>query len=88
MCLIAAIVKLGQNGQKSAKPRAGSQMQTVSSKDAEYGFGRLIDLARAEPVAQHGRRLVVLMAIEEYERLKGIELSHLDDEPSTNGIVE
>ena len=26
-------------------------MQTLSAKDAKYGFGRLIDLARAEPVA-------------------------------------
>ena len=50
-------------------------MQTLSAKDAKYGFGRLIDLARAEPVAvaKHGRRVVVVMAIEEYERLKTIE---------------
>jgi len=69
---------------------AGSQMQTLSAKDAKYGFGRLIDLARAEPVAvaKHGRPVVVVMAIEEYERLKGIELGHLDDDPSTNGIAE
>ena len=26
-------------------------MRTLSAKDAKYGFGRLIDLARAEPVA-------------------------------------
>ena len=26
-------------------------MQTLTAKDAKYGFGRLIDLARAEPVA-------------------------------------
>ena len=24
-------------------------MKTLTAKDAEYGFGRLIDLARAEP---------------------------------------
>ena len=47
-------------------------MQTLSAKDAKYGFGRLIDLARAEPVAvaKHGRPVVVVMAVEEYERLK------------------
>lgn len=47
-------------------------MKTLSAKDAKYGFGRLIDLARAEPVlvAKHGRPVVVVMAIEEYERLK------------------
>jgi prevent-host-death family protein len=87
---LAAIAKLGQNGQKRAKPMAESQMQTLSAKDAKYGFGRLIDLARAEPVAvaKHGRPVVIVMAIEEYERLKGIELGHLDDDPSTNGIAE
>ena len=39
--------------------------------NAKYGFGRLIDLARAEPVtmAKHGRPFVVVMAVEEFERL-------------------
>ena len=52
-------------------------MQTLSAKDAKYGFGRLIDLARAEPVAvaKHGRTVVVVLAIEEYERLKVVEAS-------------
>ncbi len=51
-------------------------MQTPSAKDAKYGFGRLIDLARAGPVAvtKHGRPVVVIMAIEEYERLKALDL--------------
>ena len=50
-------------------------MQTLTAKDAKYGFGRLIDLARAEPVgvAKHGRTVVVVLAIEEYERLKAVE---------------
>lgn len=50
-------------------------MQTLSAKDAKYGFGRLIDLARAEPVAvaKHGRPVIVVIAVEEYERLKDIE---------------
>jgi len=60
-------------------------MQTLSAKDAKYGFGRLIDLARAEPVAvaKHGRPVVVVMAIEEYERLRGIEFAQIDDGKST-----
>lgn len=51
-------------------------MQTLSAKDAKYGFGRLIDLARAEPVtvAKHGRPVVVVLAIEEYERLKRLDV--------------
>lgn len=57
-------------------------MQTLSAKDAKYGFGRLIDLARAEPVAvtKDGRPVVVVMAVEEYERLKA-----LDQRKSPNG---
>jgi len=47
-------------------------MQTMSAKDAKDGFGRLIDLARMEPVTveKHGRPVVVVMAVEEYERLR------------------
>jgi prevent-host-death family protein len=50
-------------------------MKTLTAKDAKYGFGRLIDLARAAPVAvaKHGRPVVVVMAIEEYERLKVLD---------------
>lgn len=52
-------------------------MRSMTAKDAKYGFGRLIDLARAEPVAvaKHGRPVVVVMAVEEYERLKLLELT-------------
>ena len=50
-------------------------MQTLSAKDAKYGFGRLIDLARAEPVTvtKHGRSVIVVLSVEEYERLKALE---------------
>ncbi|RWJ39752.1 MAG: type II toxin-antitoxin system Phd/YefM family antitoxin [Mesorhizobium sp.] len=53
-------------------------MKTMSAKDAKNAFGVLIDTARAEPVAieKHGRKVVVVLAIEEYERLLGLE----DDE--------
>lgn len=46
-------------------------MQSMSARDAKNGFGRLIDLARAEPVfiEKYGRPVVVVMAVEEYERL-------------------
>ena len=65
-------------------------MKTLSAKDAKYGFGRLIDLARAEPVAvaKHGRSVVVVMAVEEYERLKVFEPGHVDSRPSTVGKAE
>jgi prevent-host-death family protein len=47
-------------------------MQSMSAKDAKYGFGRLIDLARSEPVVveKHGRPVVVVLAVEEFERLR------------------
>ena len=53
----------------------GRDMQTLSARDAKYNFGRLIDTARAEPVTveKHGRAVVVVLAVEEYERLKAIE---------------
>ena len=61
-------------------------MQTLSAKDAKYGFGRLIYLARAEPVAvaKHGRPVVVL-AIEEYERVKRLDVQKT--EPAGEAIL-
>jgi prevent-host-death family protein len=52
-------------------------VKTLSAKDAKYGFGRLIDLARSDPVAvaKHGRPVVVVMAVEEFERLRALEAS-------------
>ncbi len=51
------------------------RMKALSAKDAKYNFGRLIDTARAEPVVveKHGRLVVVVMAVEEFERLKALE---------------
>lgn len=50
-------------------------MQAFSAKEAKNSFGRLIDLARAEPVLveKHGRGVVVVMAVEEFERLKRLK---------------
>lgn len=46
-------------------------MKTVSARDAKNGFGLMIDTARAEPVLieKHGRGVVVVVSVEEYERL-------------------
>ena len=62
-------------------------MQTLSAKDAKYSFGRLIDLARAGPVAvaKHGRPVVVVMATEEYDRLKSIEVGRQNGPDKTDG---
>lgn len=46
-------------------------MKTMSARDAENGFGLMTDTACGEPVLieQHGRGVVVVVAVEEYERL-------------------
>lgn len=51
----------------------GSVVRTMSAKDAKNSFGRLIDYARAEPVQveKHGRPVVVVISVEEFQRLNG-----------------
>jgi prevent-host-death family protein len=46
-------------------------MKSMSAKDAKNAFGLLLDTARAEPVTieKHGRRVVVVLSVEQYERL-------------------
>lgn len=50
-------------------------MHRMSAKEAKDSFGRLIDTARAAPVVieKHGRPVVVVVAVEEYERLKVVD---------------
>ncbi|MCW5714046.1 MAG: type II toxin-antitoxin system Phd/YefM family antitoxin [Bauldia sp.] len=50
-------------------------MQYLSAREAKNGFGRSIDLALAEPATneKHGRAVVVVVAVEECERLAGRE---------------
>ena len=65
-------------------------MQTLSAKDAKYGFGRLIDLARAEPLAvtKHGRPVVVLLSAEEYKRLKALESASAKEKDERAGKTD
>ena len=50
-------------------------MRSITSADAKNNFGELIDLARAAPVmvTKYDRPVVVVMAVEEYERLKALD---------------
>jgi prevent-host-death family protein len=52
-------------------------MKALSARDAKYNFGRMIDLARSEPlvVEKHGRPVVVVMAVEEFEKMTGERIS-------------
>ncbi len=48
-------------------------MKTMSVQEAKSAFGSMIDTARAEPVLFDERRrgVVVVISVEEYERLNG-----------------
>jgi len=50
-------------------------MRSITSADAKNNFGELIDLARAAPVAvtKYDRPVVVVLAVEEFERLKALD---------------
>jgi prevent-host-death family protein len=50
-------------------------MKSVSAREAKYNFGRLIDAALAAPIIieKHRRPVVVVLSIEEYERLKAMD---------------
>ena len=46
-------------------------MKTMSARETQNGFGLMIGTARAGPVLieKHGRGIVVVVSVEEYERL-------------------
>ena len=48
-----------------------SAKKTMSAREAKNAFGLMIDTARAQPVLieKHGRGVVVVVSVEEYERL-------------------
>lgn len=53
-------------------------MKSLSAAEAKNAFGHLIDLARHEPVLieKHNRPVVVVISIEEFDRLTGGTASH------------
>ncbi len=65
-------------------------MQTLSAKDAKYGFGRPIDFARAAPVAvtKYGRPVVVVLSVETYERLKALESAGAGEKGESAGKTD
>jgi len=63
-------------------------MKTMSAREAKNGFGLMIDTARAEPVLieKHGRGVVVVVSVKEYERLS-VQSGHTDKaETGTKGV--
>ena len=69
---------------------SGESHEDPERERREVRLRSVIDLARAEPVAvaKHGRPVVVVMAVEEYERLKFFETGHVDSRPSTTGKAD
>lgn len=61
-------------------------MRSISARDGKYHFGRLIDDARAELVIveKHGRPVVVVLAVEEFERLRSLS-GGIEDQPKPAG---
>ncbi|MCB9989328.1 MAG: type II toxin-antitoxin system Phd/YefM family antitoxin [Rhodospirillales bacterium] len=59
-------------------------MKSMSAKDAKNGFGRLLDTARAEPVTveKHGRPVVVVISVEEFERLTAAKKNTAEAQPA------
>jgi prevent-host-death family protein len=48
-----------------------NKLKSLSAREAKNRFGYLIDIARHEPVSieKHGRPVVVVVSVEEYERM-------------------
>lgn len=65
-------------------------MHRMSARDAKNSFGRLIDTARAEPVAieKYGRPVVIVLAVEEYERLMATRTSPRTTKPASRANVK
>lgn len=51
-------------------------MKILSARDVKNGFGNLIDTARQQPVLieKHGRPVVVVLAVGEYDRITKEEI--------------
>lgn len=58
-------------------------MKSMSAKEAKNGFGLLLDTARAEPVVieKHGRPVVVVLSVEQYQRLTGDKENRTTERP-------
>jgi prevent-host-death family protein len=54
-------------------------MRTISSLDAKNRFGQLLDAAQRAPVTvtKKGRPAVIVMSIEDYERMRGAAWTRL-----------
>ena len=72
---MASLLRFQPNCPKLLLAPTGRFGQALGAKNANHSFGRLIDPARAEPVAaaKHGRSMIFLLSVEEFKRLKSLE---------------
>ena len=63
-------------------------MKVFSAREAKYKSGRMIDTARGEPVVveKHGRPFVVVLGVEEFERLRERAVAVVIAENEARGI--
>ncbi|MGE9296847.1 MAG: type II toxin-antitoxin system prevent-host-death family antitoxin [Puniceicoccales bacterium] len=56
-------------------------MKTFTANEAKQSFGELLDTARVEPVMieKHKRRAAVVISIEEYDRLRGMNVTEFNN---------
>ena len=68
-------------------PMMRERMRTVRAADAKNKFGELVDMARTAPLAitKYGRTVLIVLAFEEYERLKRLDASNA---PAQSSIDE
>lgn len=79
--IVAVFPSISPRYTKAARER----IKTMTAKDAKYGFGRLIDLARTMPVVvEHSRPAVVVIEIEEFEPLKAFDMPLPASTPAAN----
>jgi prevent-host-death family protein len=64
-------------------------MKSLSAAEAKNAFGHLIDLARHEPVLieKHNRPVVVVISIEEFDRLSGGVFSRSQADSAQSGEI-
>ena len=57
-------------------------MKVIPAAEAKTNFGALLDSAQREPVtiSKKGRRVAVLMSVQEYEEHESLKLEHLRKE--------
>ena len=74
---LVSLIELSRKVAIMATSVRGGKMKTMSAKDAKNAFGLLLDQARAEPVTveKHGRAVVVVLSVEEFERLSNSNLT-------------